>query len=133
MPEAEAKKNNKGLIIGIIAGAVAVIAAVVVILIIILGGSPSLEGKWHIVGAKEGDIELGMDKLAGLGMEDYALEFKGDGKAVMTIPVQGEMNVTYDAEKKTITDAAGKSMDYKIEGKQLYVGDDGEIWMIFEK
>ena len=131
MPEAEAKKDNKGLIIGIIAGAVAVVAAVVVILIIVLGGSPSLEGKWHIVGAKEGDKEIyDTSVLETMEMKNYAIEFKGNGKGVMT--TSGDYDITYDANKKTVINAAGETLDYKIEGKKLYVGSD-DFWMIFEK
>jgi len=128
MPEAE--KSNKGLIIGIATGAVAVVAAVVVILIIILGGSPKLEGKWTLTSFKEGDKEYSSDVLGKLGMDKYTIEFKSDGKGVMTT-FDGEHEFTYDADKK-IMEAEGDKQEFKLDGGKLVIEMDGGI-MTFKK
>ena len=129
MSEVQAKKNT-GLIAGIIAGAVAIVAAIVVILVIVLNSGTSLIGKWSITGAKEGDTEVSMDLLKSLGMNDYAIEFKDGGKGTMKNSA-GEHEFTYDEDKKTIN-ADGETIEYKIDGKELSLTQDG-FTMFFEK
>ena len=129
MSEVKAKKNT-GLIAGIIAGAVAIVAAIVVILVIVLNSGTSLIGKWSITGAKEGDAEVSMDLLKSLGMNNYTIEFKDGGKGTMNTGT-GEHEFTYDKDKKTIN-ADGETIEYKIDGKELSLTQDG-FTMFFEK
>ena len=129
MSEEQAAKKNTGLIAGIIGGVVAVIAIIVVIIIAVTGGT-SIEGTWKIVGAKEGDKEVSMDVLKSIGMGDYTIEFKADGKGAMKLNGE-EKEFTYDKDKKTMT-ADGDTVEYKIDGKQLILDSDG-FTMIYEK
>jgi len=129
MSEEQAAKKNTGLIAGIIGGVVAVIAIIVVIIIAVSGGT-SIEGKWSIAGAKEGDKEVSMEVLKSIGMGEYTIEFKSDGKGIMKYGEE-EKEFTYDKDKKTMT-ADGDTIEYKIEGKQLILDSDG-FTMIYEK
>jgi hypothetical protein len=129
MSEVQAKKNT-GLIAGIIAGAVTIVAAIVVILVIVLNSGTSLIGKWSITGAREGDGEVSMDLLKSLGMNNYTIEFKDGGKGTMNTGT-GEHEFTYDKDKKTIN-ADGETIEYKIDGKELSLTQDG-FTMFFEK
>ena len=71
-----------------------------------------------------------MDVLKSIGMGDYVIEFKADGKGAMKLNGE-EKEFTYDKDKKTMT-ADGDTVEYKIDGKQLILDSDG-FTMIYEK
>ena len=71
-----------------------------------------------------------MDVLKSIGMGEYTIEFKADGKGVMKLG-EKEQEFTYDKDKKTMT-ADGDTIEYKIDGKQLILDSDG-FTMIYEK
>ena len=129
MSEEQATKKNTGLIAGIIGGVVAVIAIIVVIIIAVTGGT-SIEGTWKIVGAKEGDKEVSMDVLKSIGMGDYSIEFKADGKGTMKL--NGEEKEVTGPEEAASSEPTGDTVEYKIDGKQLILDSDG-FTMIYEK
>lgn len=130
MPENKAeKKNNTGLIAGIIGGVVAVIAIVVVIIIIaVSGGSKELVGKWTIDSMKEGDSEITADTLKLFGMDNAYIEFKDDGTGVMNL---GEEK-SFKYEGKTIT-ADGESKEVKVDGDKLTLEPEEGTSMTFKK
>jgi hypothetical protein len=126
---AEEKKNNTGLIAGIVGGVVAVVAIVVVVIVIIANSGPSIVGKWGISSMKDGDREVSLDAIKSAGM-DNTMEFKDDGTCTLT-SAEGTQNCTYDKSKKTINND-GETGTYEFKDGKLHIKTD-DLTMIYEK
>ena len=132
------KKSNTGLIAGIIGGAVVIVAAIVIVLVIVLGNSgPS--GKYTLTKMtdKDGKDYSGLLSLLG-GGEAMSIEFKGDGKCVVTGFSSSEesgkaQDCTYTKDSiKATEDGEEKELKYKFEDGKVSIEDDGSV-MVFEK
>lgn len=130
MPEKKAeKKNNTGLIAGVIGAVVAVVAIVVVIVIIIANGGSKLSGKYNVYSMKEGDTEVSADTLKAFGMADGYIEFKDGGKGVMNLYGQ-EQEFTYEGNKIT---ADGETKEVKVDGDKITLEPTDSTSITFKK
>ena len=131
MQEAKAKNANKGLLIGIICGAIATIAIVAVILVLVLtGGKADLVGTWKLTSMKEGDTEYNLEQLEKIHYEG-SMTFKEDGTGTLKMPGSGTNSFSYDKDKMTAT-IEGDTTDLKVSGKTLTI-EEGTVKMQFEK
>ena len=131
MQEAKAKNANKGLLIGIICGAIATIAIVAVILVLVLtGGKADLVGTWKLTSMKEGDTEYNLEQLEKIHYEG-SMTFKEDGTGTLKMPGSGTNSFSYDKDKMTMT-AAGDTTDIKVDGSKIVIEED-TVKMEFER
>ena len=102
------KKTNKGLIIGILCGAVAIIAAIIICIILFTGTTDGTyvcedfveSGIDCVLKVNGSKCELKMTFLGESESEEGTIKFSGKK---VTITIDGETNVgTYNKSKKTI-------------------------------
>lgn len=139
-PQAPPKKKNKGLMIGIIAGAAVLVVALVLILVLGGGGgSKGVAGKWTVV-----DTEGWSDYEEGL-----ILNFKSNGQLTYEAPAgtPDDMKAIYDFMNllKTSYKVSGDTivltaeffgekdvteMRFSLEGDQLTLYDGSDVTVL---
>lgn len=126
----EAKKSNKGLIIGILAGAVAIAAAVVVILIIVLTQGHFEAGTYKLTKVVEKGTEITGDALSLIGGET-TMTLKEDGTGTVKSG-SGTYDITWDKDKKTLT-TEGTEYSVEVSGNSFTIKFNDELSQTFTK
>lgn len=147
MPESKAKKSNKGLIIGIVCGAIAIVAIIIVLIVVLANGGT--KGKYVLSGMKDKDGNDYSSLISLMGGAKVFIDFKGNGECEMSGEAGG---LSFDSEEEdkenetsasdvskctytndTITSVDNKEeVKYEVDGDKVIVEyDDGK--MIFTK
>lgn len=134
-------KEKKGLIIGIVIGAIVLIAAIVVGVLFATGkiGKKSLRdriGEYELIEMSDGEETYSEDSLNTLkdfGF-DVKLELKKDRKGTIKMSGEDEKDIKYDEEYLYIPneDDEEEKQEYKYEDGKLTLEDAG-VTMVFEK
>ena len=126
----KAKKSNKGLIAGIIAGAAVLVAAIVVILIIVLSGGKKIDivGTWKLTSAKQGDTDY-TSLLEAFGGKP-TITFNEDGTGEMEMS-GSKTSFKYDKDNLEMTQGDEKTK-IDINDNKITITSSG-MEMVFEK
>ncbi|MBR5419402.1 lipocalin family protein [Candidatus Saccharibacteria bacterium] len=123
--------KNKGLLAGIVGGAVAIVAIVAIILVLIITGAKAdLVGTWKMKSMTEKGKEYNTSQLEVLGY-DGSITFREDGAGTFSMTGKTGVPFEYDKEKSTMT-IGNETIELKVSGSTLTFEYDS-IGMSFEK